>query len=97
MANLDPASNPGSKPQRFSVKNCKSSTSDKLQTFKTIFGISCKFLDKNSIQMITCSQVQQLQLFGVLSAREITEPFRKIKTRFEIKWAALMAAWLYPT
>ena len=44
MANLDPASNPGSKPQRFSVKNCKSSNSDKLQTFKPIFGISCKFL-----------------------------------------------------
>jgi hypothetical protein len=37
MAYLDPASTPGSKPQRFSVKNCKSSTSDKLQTFKTIF------------------------------------------------------------
>ena len=30
MAYLDPASTPGSKPQRFSVKNCKSSTSDKL-------------------------------------------------------------------
>jgi hypothetical protein len=44
MAYLDPASNPGSKPQRFSVKNCKSSSSKKLQTFKTIFGISCKLL-----------------------------------------------------
>jgi hypothetical protein len=44
MAYLDPAPNPGSKPQRFSVENCKSSTSDKLQTFKPIFGISCKFL-----------------------------------------------------
>jgi len=44
MAYLDPASNPGSKPQRFSVKNCKSSTPDKLQTIKTIFGISCKLL-----------------------------------------------------
>ena len=49
MAYLDSASNPGSKPQRFNVKNFKSSTSDKLQTFKTIFGISCKFLAKNSI------------------------------------------------
>jgi hypothetical protein len=49
MAYLDTASNPGSKPKRFSVKNCKSSTSDKLQTFKTIFGISYKFLAKNSI------------------------------------------------
>ena len=48
IAYLDSASNPGSKPQRFSVKNCKSSTSDELQTFKTFFGISCKFLAKNS-------------------------------------------------
>ena len=44
MAYLDPASNPGSKPQRFSVKNCKSSTPDKLQTIKTIFGISFRLL-----------------------------------------------------
>ena len=50
MAYPDPASNPGSKPQRFSVKNYKSSTSDKLQTFKPIFGFSCKFLAKNSIK-----------------------------------------------
>jgi hypothetical protein len=81
MANLDPASNPGSKPQRFSVKNCKSSTSDKLQIFKPIFGISCKFLAKNSIQMITCYEVQQLKLLVELSAREIIQPFRKIKAR----------------
>jgi hypothetical protein len=72
MAYLDSASNPGSKPQRFSVKNCKSSTSDKLQKYKTIFGISCKFLSNNSIQMITCFEVQQLQLLGELLAREIT-------------------------
>ena len=52
MANLDPASNPGSKPQRFSVKTCKSSTSDKLQTFIIIFGISCKFLNKNYLNEI---------------------------------------------
>ena len=32
-----------------SVKTSKSSTSDKLQTFKPIFGISCKVLAKNSI------------------------------------------------
>ena len=44
MAYLDPASNPGSKPQSFSVKNCKSSTPDKLQTIKTFLGISCKLL-----------------------------------------------------
>ena len=35
MAYLDPASNPGSNSQRFSVKNFKSFTSDKDQTFKT--------------------------------------------------------------
>ena len=40
MAYLDPASNSGSKPQRFIVKKWKISTSDKLQTFKTIFGTS---------------------------------------------------------
>ena len=47
MAYLDPASNPGSKTQRFSVKNCKSPTPDKLQRIKTIFGISCKLLFSN--------------------------------------------------
>ena len=44
MAYLDPASNPGSKQQRFSVKKRKSSTPDKLQTIRTIFGNSCKLL-----------------------------------------------------
>ena len=53
MAYLDPASNPGSKPQRLGATNCKSSTSDKLQTFRTIFGISCKFLNKNYLREIT--------------------------------------------
>jgi hypothetical protein len=81
MAYLDPASNPGSKPQRFRVKNCKSSTSDKLQTFKTIFGISCKLLTIRRKNFLFCFQMQQLQLLGVISLREITEPFRKIKTR----------------
>ena len=51
MAYLDPASNPGSKPQRFSVKNCKTSTPDKVQRIKTIFGISCKLPTKNSIYL----------------------------------------------
>ena len=46
MAYLEPASNPGSKPQRMGATNCKSSPSDKLQTFRTIYGISCKFLTK---------------------------------------------------
>ena len=44
---LDPASKSGSKPQRLGAKNCKRSTSDKLQTFRTIFGSSCKFQTKN--------------------------------------------------
>ena len=53
MAYLDPASNPGSKPQRLGPTNCKSSPSDELQTFRTIFGISCKFLTKNYLHDIT--------------------------------------------
>ena len=54
MAYLDPASNPRSKPQRLCATNCKSSTPDKLQTFRTIFGISCKYLTKNYLHEITC-------------------------------------------
>jgi hypothetical protein len=73
--------NPGSKPQRFGVKNCKSSTSDKLQTFNTIFGIYCKMLTIMSKHFLFCFQMQQLQLLGVFSLREITEQFRKQKTR----------------
>ena len=53
MAYLDPALNPGSKPQRLGAANCKSFTSDKLQIFRTIFGISCKFLTKNYLHEIT--------------------------------------------
>ena len=53
MVYLDLASNLGSKPQRLGVTNCKSSTSDKLQTFRTIFGISCKFLTKTYLHKIT--------------------------------------------
>ena len=47
------ASNSGSKPQRLGAINCKSSISDKLQTFRTIFDISCKFLTKNYLHEIT--------------------------------------------
>ena len=49
MTCFDPTFNPGSKPQRLGTTNGKCSTSDKLQTFKTIFGISCTILAKNSI------------------------------------------------
>jgi len=80
MAYLDPASNPGSKPQRFSVKNCKSSTPDKLQTIKTIFGISCKLLTIMRKHFLFCFQMQQLQLLGEILVREISQPFRQIKT-----------------
>ena len=73
MAYLDPASNPGSKPQRFSVKNCKSSTPDKLQTFTTIFGISCKYMTKNYLHEITLMFCFE----GESHAREITKPFWK--------------------
>ena len=52
LAYLDPASNPGSKPQRLGATNCKNSASDKLQTFKTIFGISYKFPNKNYLHEI---------------------------------------------
>jgi hypothetical protein len=65
MAYLDPASNPGSKPQRLGAINCKSSTSDKLQTFRSIFGISCKFLTKNYLHVF--------RFEGESHAREITE------------------------
>ena len=53
MAYLDPASDPGSKPQRLGATNYKSFTSDKLQISTTIFGISCKFLTKNCLHEIT--------------------------------------------
>jgi hypothetical protein len=42
MAYLDPASNPGSKPQRLSDKNCTMKQN-------TFWGISSKLLAKNSI------------------------------------------------
>ena len=77
MAYLDPASNPGSMPQRLAATNCKSSTSDKLQTFRTILGISCKFLTENYLDEITIL----FRFEGEFHAREITEPFRKIRRR----------------
>jgi hypothetical protein len=81
MAYLDPASNPGSKPKRFIVKNCKSSTPDKLQTIKTIFGISYKLLTIMRKHFWFGFQMQQLQLLGEISVRKITQPFWKIKTK----------------
>ena len=53
MAYLDPATNPESKSQKFGAKNGESSNSDKLQTFRTIFGISCKYMTKNYLHEIT--------------------------------------------
>ena len=77
MVYLDTASNPGLEPQRLDIKKFKSSPSDKLQTFITIFGISCKFLTETiyiRYQFLFCSE-------GESHAREITEPFRKIRRR----------------
>ena len=45
--------------------------------------------------MTPCLQVQQLQLLGVLSAREITEPFRKIKTRLNDLRSNGLYQWLH--
>jgi len=53
MAYLDLASNPRSKPQRLCATNCKSSIPGKLQTFRTIFDISCKYMTKNYLHEIT--------------------------------------------
>ena len=81
MAYIDPATNPGSKPQRSSIENDKSSTPDKLQTIKTIFGIYCKLLTIMRKHFLSCFQMQQLQLLGGISVRKITQTFRKIKTK----------------
>ena len=65
------ASDPGPKPQRLGIKiffkNC---TSDKLQTFKTIFW---DFLETSDQNLFILFQ-------SAILAREITEPLRKIKT-----------------
>ena len=80
MAYLDPASNPESKRQRFSVKNCKSFTSDMLQTFKPIFDISCKFPAKNSIYDNLFSSATAATLGGTFSKRN-HETFQEKKSK----------------
>jgi hypothetical protein len=55
MTYIDSASNPGSKQQRLGATNCENFTLDKLQTFRTIFGISRKFVTKNYLHDITLS------------------------------------------
>ena len=70
MAYLDPASNPRSKPPSLCAKNCKNSTPDKLQIFRTIFGISCKYLTKNYLHEIT--------LFFVLKENFMQEKSRNL-------------------
>jgi hypothetical protein len=56
MAYLDPVSNPGSKPQRFSVKNCKSSTSGPVPPMMGFFPINKKVQftkwEKNKLQIL---------------------------------------------
>ena len=71
MDYLDPASNPRSKPQRFSVKNCKSSNPDKLQTIKTIFGTA----DHNEKTLFVLFSNATAATLGEILVREITQPF----------------------
>ena len=89
MAYLDPASNPRSKPQRLCATNCKSSTSDKLQTFRTIFGISWKFLTKTYLHEMT------LFFEGESRARQITEAFRKIRRRINDLRENVLYYWVH--
>ena len=49
MAYLDPAGNHGSKPQRLGATNGKSSTSDKLQTFRAILHEITRFVLKGNL------------------------------------------------
>ena len=65
MAYFNHAYNPGSKPQILYATNCKSSTSDKLETFRNIFSIFDQKL------FTFCFE-------GESHAGEITEAFRKI-------------------
>ena len=96
MAFLDPASNPRWKPQRMCATNCKSSTPDKLQIFRTIFGISCKYLTKNYLH-----EIKLFVLFWRgISCKRNHETFQENKEKnqwFEIKCPVLMAEWLNPT
>ena len=94
MAYIDPASNPGSKPQRLGATNCKSS--DELQTFGTIFGISCKYQTKNYLHEITLFVL----FWRGISCNRNHETFQENKEKnqwFEIKCPVLMAEWLNPT
>ena len=59
MAYFDPASNPRTMPQSLGATNCKSSMSDKLQTFRAIFGMSCKYLTKNTLSFILKGNLMQ--------------------------------------
>ena len=95
MAYLDPASNPRSKPQSLCATNCKSSTPDKLQTFRTIFGISCKYMIKNYLHEITLFVL----FWRGISCKRNHETFQDNKEKnqwFEVKCPVLMAAWLNP-
>jgi len=90
MAYLDPASKFGSKPQRLGATNSKSSTSDKLQTFRTIFGISCKFLTQKLFTWDNTFCFEEES-----HAREITEPFRKIRRRINDLRENVLYYWVH--
>ena len=49
MAYIDPASNPGTKLQSLGATNGKSSTSDKLQTFRAILHEITRFVLKGNL------------------------------------------------
>ena len=91
MAYLDLTSNPGSMPQRLVATNCKNSTPDKLQAFRTIIGISYKILTKNFLHEITLFVLFRR---GISCKRNhITLHQNKEKNQwFERKCPVLMAA-----
>ena len=79
MTYIDSASNPGSKQQRLGATNCENFTLDKLQTFRTIFGISRKFVTKNYLHDITLSVL----FWRVISCKRNHRIFQKSKEKEE--------------
>ena len=93
MASLDPACNPGSTPQNLGATNCKSSTSDKFQTFRNIFGIFLSLSDQKIFTLFV------LFLRGI-SCKRNHRTFQENKEKnrwFERNCPVLIVAWLYPT
>jgi hypothetical protein len=73
------------------LENCKSSTSDNLQTFKTIFGNFYKLLTKNSVYIRNTFCF----VFYATGAIKITESFKENREKnqlFDLRRAVLIAA-----